>query len=54
MSKYTLSEITNKQVELLNKVAELPATDTNQAILDLLDIQVCMAHVVADLVNKKG
>ena len=54
MSKYNLSEVVSKQAELLEKVGELPATDTSQAILDLLSIQVLMAHIVADLVIEKG
>ncbi len=51
MGEYTLNEVAEKQAELLNKVKELPVNDTSQAILRLLDIQVHMAHIMADFIK---
>ena len=52
MGKYTLNEVAEKQAELLEKLKDLPANDTSHAILDLLGIQIKMAHILADLQEK--
>ena len=54
MAKFTLSQVAEKQAELLEDIKTLPATDTSKAILDLLKIQVYMAHIIADIINKGG
>ena len=54
MAKFTLSQVAEKQAELLEDLKALPATDTSKAILDLLKIQVYMAHIMADIINKGG
>jgi len=52
-NKYTLSQVANEQAELLERLKNLPASDEARAILDLLQIQVLMAHILADLINKE-
>ena len=52
-SKYTLSQVANKQAELLERVKNLPASEEAKAILDLFEIQVLMAHILADHINKE-
>ena len=53
MAKYTLSQVAEKQAKLLEDMKTLPATDTSTAILDLLRIQIYMAHIMADFMNKE-
>ena len=53
MSKYNLNKVANEQAELLEKIQELPVTDTSQVILNLLSIQVIMAHIIADIIDRK-
>ena len=54
MAEYTLNQVASKQMELLEKLKDLPATKEAEDMLDLLNIQVWMAHILADLINKKG
>lgn len=53
MAKYTLNEVADELAKVHKKMAGLPVNDTSQVILDLLQIQVMMAHVMADYVNNK-
>ena len=53
MAKYTLSQVAEKQAELLEDMKALPATDTSKAILDLFQIQIYMAHIMADFMHKE-
>ena len=53
MATYTLSQVAEKQAELLEKLRSLPATDINAIILDLLQIQVYMAIIMTNFVEKE-
>jgi len=52
-TNYTLEQVAAEQSKLLEKLRNLPVTDEAGAILDLLQIQVLMAHVIADIVIVK-
>ena len=54
MANLTLSQVAEKQSELLEKMRSLPATDTNAAILDLLQIQVYIALIMTSFVEKES
>ena len=52
-TNYTLEQVAAEQSKLLEKLRNMPVTDEAGAILDLLQIQVLMAHVIADIVIVK-
>jgi len=54
MAEYTLKQVAEKQAALLEKLKVLPTTKEAEVMLDLLNIQVQMAHILYDLINKKG
>jgi len=53
MATYTLSQVAEKQAELLERIKLLPTTDTNAAILDLLQILTYMAIIMTSFAEKE-
>lgn len=51
MGNYSLSDVIQKQKEALEKMEHLPVTPASAALLDVLNAQILMTHVLVDHVQ---